>query len=138
MSDSSTATAQTVDQQDSTETTTIQQKDQTPETTELTSVVPMDPEEQQAVRERMAKEQRLSDARFNLRTTLEECGHFKDLGVVYAAGTPIENSVGAELGIVTKDDKTGVTSRSGIGVYIRCDHWTMAFAPTPANEKPAG
>jgi hypothetical protein len=138
MSESNSATATAVDQLDNTAPAVDQQGDNKQNTTGTANVVPMEPDDQLAVRKRMAQEQRLADAHSNFRTTLEECGHFTDLGVVYAAGSPIENSVGAEFGIVTKDDKTGVTSRSGIGVYIRCDHWSMAFAPTPANEKFAG
>lgn len=100
--------------------------------------VAMDPKEQQAVQARMANEKRLVDARSDFSSALEETGHYKDLGFVYGAGAPLDNSLGAEIGIVTKDQTTGLVQRSGIGFYIRCDHWSNAFAPTPADKKPAG
>lgn len=53
---------------------------------------------------------------------LEDHGHYHDLGCFYAAGAPIANAAGAELGIVTTDGKTGEVRRSGIGLYLRCDH----------------
>ena len=54
--------------------------------------------------------------------TLETTGHYQDLGCFYAASTPVPASFGAEIGVVTKDEKTGAVQRTGIGFYIRSDH----------------
>jgi hypothetical protein len=112
--------------------------DNTPETEATVKAVPMDPKEQQAIQQRMANKRHLSDARSTFSSALEENGHYTDFGFVYGAGAPLDNSLGAEVGIVTKDQDTGLVQRSGIGFYIRCDHWSTAFAPTPADKKPAG
>jgi hypothetical protein len=53
---------------------------------------------------------------------LETNQHYADLGCFYAGKAPVANSFGAELGVVTRDEKTGTVQRTGIGFYIRSDH----------------
>jgi len=53
---------------------------------------------------------------------LESNGHYKDLGFCYAAPAPVANAIGGEVGVVTKDEKTGTVQRTGVGLYIRSDH----------------
>jgi hypothetical protein len=53
---------------------------------------------------------------------LESTGHYQDLGCFYAASTPVPAAFGAEIGVVTKDEKTMKVQRTGIGFYIRSDH----------------
>jgi hypothetical protein len=53
---------------------------------------------------------------------LESSGHYQDLGCFYAASTPVPAAFGAEIGVVTKDEKTGAIQRTGVGLYIRSDH----------------
>jgi hypothetical protein len=134
-------TANTATKTNETETPVVEvevvSSDTAPETEATAEAVAMDPKEQQAVQQRMANERHLSDARSTFSSALEENGHYSDFGFVYAAGAPLDNSLGAEVGIVTKDQDTGLVQRSGIGFYVRCDHWSNAFAPTPADKKPA-
>lgn len=47
---------------------------------------------------------------------------YKDLGFLYAASSPVANSLGFEAGFVSRDQKTGEVSRSGLGIYLRSDH----------------
>lgn len=58
----------------------------------------------------------------NTAQCLETNQHYSDLGCFYAATTPVANSFGAELGVATRDPKTGEVQRTGIGLYIRSDH----------------
>lgn len=69
-------------------------------------------------RERMALDQH----RQALGQSLEDSDHYTDLGPVYASATPVANAFGAEVGVVTRDDKAGTVQRTGIGLYIRSDH----------------
>jgi hypothetical protein len=80
--------------------------------------------------DKVRQQQMLDQQRFSYQQMLEDNGHYNDLGCFYAAGAPIANAAGAELGIVTTDDKTGEVRRSGIGIYLRCDH----LGGTPAKK----
>jgi len=53
----------------------------------------------------------------------ENHGGYAEAGPFYASKAPVANAVGAELGVVTRDEKTGTVQRSGIGFYIRSDHF---------------
>ena len=53
---------------------------------------------------------------------LETNQHFAELGCFYGGAAPVANSFGAEIGVVTKDDKTNTVQRTGVGFYIRSDH----------------
>lgn len=53
---------------------------------------------------------------------LREDGGYAEAGPFYASKAPVANAIGGELGIVTKDAKTGEVARTGIGFYIRSDH----------------
>jgi hypothetical protein len=53
---------------------------------------------------------------------LEDNNHYSELGCFYAAQAPVANSMGAEIGVVTKDEKTNKVQRTGIGIYVRSDH----------------
>ena len=53
---------------------------------------------------------------------LENNGHYKDWGFVYAAPAPIANAIGGEIGVMQRDDETKTVQRTGIGFYLRSDH----------------
>ena len=53
---------------------------------------------------------------------LEDNNHYSELGCFYAAQSPVANSMGAEIGVVTKDEKTNKVQRTGVGIYLRSDH----------------
>lgn len=53
---------------------------------------------------------------------LREDGGYAEAGPFYACKAPVANAIGGELGIVTKDAKTGEVARTGIGFYVRSDH----------------
>ncbi len=53
----------------------------------------------------------------------ENYGGYAEAGPFYASKAPVANSVGAELGVATRNEKTGTVQRSGIGFYIRSDHF---------------
>jgi hypothetical protein len=53
---------------------------------------------------------------------------YTDFGFAYASQSPVANSIGAEVGIVTRDEKTNTVQRTGIGFYLRSDHlWNQRF-----------
>ena len=52
----------------------------------------------------------------------EDLGGYSEVGPFYGAAAPVPNSFGAELGIVTRDEKTGTVQRTGFGFYFRSDH----------------
>jgi hypothetical protein len=70
----------------------------------------------------LAKRNRADEARLGFGQAREDLQTYADAGVFYAAKTPVANSIGAEIGVVTKDDKTGKVQRSGLGFYLRSDH----------------
>lgn len=77
-----------------------------------------------------ADRQAVDQARHTFQQKLEDHGHYTDLGFIYAAPAPIANAVGAEIGVVTTDDSTGDVRRTGVGIYLRCDH----LGGTPAKK----
>lgn len=81
-----------------------------------------DTDSQQEAVERAQRAITLDSLKLGYAGALEAAGHYTDAGVFYAATSPMAASVGAELGIVTRDEKTGKTQRSGVGFYLRCDH----------------
>lgn len=48
---------------------------------------------------------------------------YSEMGPVYVAASPLENSLGFEIGFSTKSEKhPGVSLRTGLGIYLRSDH----------------
>ena len=52
----------------------------------------------------------------------EDLQGYAEAGIFYGSASPVPNSFGAELGVVTKDEKTGTVQRTGFGFYFRSDH----------------
>lgn len=48
---------------------------------------------------------------------------YAEAGPFYASKAPVANAIGTELGVVTRDKQSGTLQRSGIGFYIRSDHF---------------
>lgn len=63
-----------------------------------------------------------TEARLAYGQVREDLGDYAEAACFYAAASPVANSVGGELGVVTRDDKTGETYRTGVGLYLRSDH----------------
>ena len=68
-------------------------------------------------------ERHLQETFDNASQDREERGGYAEAGPFYASKAPVANAVGAELGVVTRDEKTGTVQRSGIGFYVRSDHF---------------
>ena len=62
----------------------------------------------------------LETVRFAQQRELTES--YSDFGFVYHGHSPVANSIGLELGVVTKDEKTKQVQRTGFGFYLRSDH----------------
>lgn len=52
----------------------------------------------------------------------EDLGGYSEVGPFYGAAAPVPNSFGCELGVATRDEKTGTVQRTGFGFYFRSDH----------------
>ena len=80
--------------------------------------------DEQTVKAEMTAKQSvaLDDLKREHAQALETNGHYHDWGFVYAAPAPIANAIGAELGLMQRDDKTMTVQRTGIGFYLRSDH----------------
>ncbi|MCE2835936.1 MAG: hypothetical protein LW834_21795, partial [Cyanobium sp. 49614_E6] len=52
----------------------------------------------------------------------ELTGSYSDFGCFYHGHSPVANSIGLELGVVTKDEQAGTVQRTGFGFYLRSDH----------------
>jgi hypothetical protein len=76
----------------------------------------------QSPAEQLAQRNRADEARLAYGQRLEDLGAYAEAGIFYAGKSPIANSLGAELGVVTRDEKTGKVQRSGVGFYLRSDH----------------
>lgn len=68
-------------------------------------------------------ERRLEEVFDNTAQERELYGGYAEAGPFYAAKAPVANAIGAELGVVTRDRTSGTLQRSGIGFYIRSDHF---------------
>lgn len=64
----------------------------------------------------------VDNARNDAAKTLQANAHYHDIGCFYGSATPVANALGAEIGVVTKDEKTNKVQRTGVGLYIRSDH----------------
>jgi hypothetical protein len=64
----------------------------------------------------------VDNARSTAAQALQNNGHYHDFGCFYGSATPVANALGAEVGVVTKDEKTKKVQRTGVGFYIRSDH----------------
>ena len=62
----------------------------------------------------------LETVRFAQQRELTES--YSDFGFLYHGHSPVANSIGLELGVVTKDEKTKQVQRTGFGFYLRSDH----------------
>lgn len=69
-----------------------------------------------------SKERAFEQALDDMGQLRELSNGYAEAGPFYASKAPVANAIGGELGIVTKDAKTGETQRTGIGLYIRSDH----------------
>ena len=69
-----------------------------------------------------AKQQALENASYELNQAREANDGYTNLGPLYVSAAPVANSLGAELGFSTTDEKTNTVQRTGIGFYIRSDH----------------
>ena len=88
------------------------------------------------VRQR-AMANRLKEEMDGMGQAREDLGGYHDAGVFYGAAAPVPNSFGAEVGIVTKDEKSGTVQRTGIGFYLRSDHiCNTRFDQMPAVQVP--
>jgi len=70
-----------------------------------------------------SKERELEQAFDDLAQARELNAGYAEAGPFYAAKPPVANAVGGEIGIVTKDEKAGTVQRTGIGFYVRSDHF---------------
>jgi hypothetical protein len=68
-------------------------------------------------------ERQLEEAFDNLAQARESNAGYAEAGPFYASKAPVANAIGGEIGVVTKDDKAGTVQRTGIGFYIRSDHF---------------
>lgn len=57
-----------------------------------------------------------------LQQAREDLNAYTEAGPFYGAAAPVPNSIGCELGVVTRDEKTGTVQRTGFGFYLRSDH----------------
>ena len=62
----------------------------------------------------------LETVRFAQQRELTES--YSDFGFLYHGHSPVANSIGLELGVVTKDEQAGTVQRTGFGFYLRSDH----------------
>jgi hypothetical protein len=69
-----------------------------------------------------AKQQAMENASYELNQAREANDGYNNLGPLYVSAAPVANSLGAEFGFSTTDEKTNTVQRTGIGFYIRSDH----------------
>lgn len=72
--------------------------------------------------QQLAERNRNTESRLAFGQAREDLSSYAEAGVFYASQSPVANSVGGEVGIVTRDEKTGEVRRSGVGFYMRSDH----------------
>ena len=65
---------------------------------------------------------RLDDTKQDVAQQRETSNTYTELGPLYASAAPVAGSVGAELGIVTRDNQANTVQRTGAGFYLRSDH----------------
>lgn len=65
---------------------------------------------------------RLDDTKQDVAQQRETSNTYAELGPLYASASPVASSVGAELGIVTRDTQANTVQRTGVGFYLRSDH----------------
>lgn len=86
------------------------------------TVVEPQQQQHQSPAEQLAQRNRADEARLAFGQQREDLNSYAEAGIFYAAKPPVANSLGAEMGFATRDNKTGQVQRSGLGFYLRSDH----------------